>query len=44
LFVSEETIKSHVTNLLAKLGLQNRTQLAAYAVKSRLVDIDELLP
>lgn len=44
LYVSEETIKTHVGNLLSKLGLQNRTQLAAFALKNRLVDIEELLP
>jgi len=43
LFVSEETVKTHVGHLLSKLRLQNRTQLAAFALKNRLVDIEELL-
>jgi DNA-binding NarL/FixJ family response regulator len=42
LFISEETVKTHAARILGKLGLQNRTQLVAYAVKRRLVDIDEL--
>jgi NarL family two-component system response regulator LiaR len=42
LFISEETVKSHVAHVLAKLELQNRTQLVAYAVRHRLVDMEEL--
>jgi NarL family two-component system response regulator LiaR len=42
LFIAEETVKTHVARLLSKLQLQNRTQLAAYAVKRRLVDLEEL--
>jgi predicted ATPase/class 3 adenylate cyclase/DNA-binding NarL/FixJ family response regulator len=33
LFVSPETIKSHVSNVLAKLGVANRTELAALAAR-----------
>ncbi len=33
LFISEETVKTHVAHLLAKLQLQNRGQLTAYAIK-----------
>jgi DNA-binding CsgD family transcriptional regulator len=36
LVVSERTIEAHVHNLLPKLGLRNRTQVAAWAVRSRL--------
>ncbi|HWN29081.1 MAG TPA: LuxR C-terminal-related transcriptional regulator, partial [Actinomycetospora sp.] len=36
LVISERTVESHVRNALAKLGLQNRTQLAAWAADSRL--------
>jgi DNA-binding NarL/FixJ family response regulator len=31
LSISENTVKAHVTNILRKLGLQSRTQAAAYA-------------
>jgi NarL family two-component system response regulator LiaR len=33
LFISEKTAKTHVSNILGKLGLQDRTQAALYAVK-----------
>jgi DNA-binding NarL/FixJ family response regulator len=33
LFISENTVKNHIKNLLEKLGLENRVQLASYAVK-----------
>jgi len=38
LFVSEKTIKTHVSAVLRKLGLNDRTQAALFAVKSGLVD------
>jgi NarL family two-component system response regulator LiaR len=37
LFVSEKTIKSHVSNILAKLHLADRTQAAVYAWRQGLV-------
>jgi two-component system, NarL family, response regulator LiaR len=37
LFVSPSTIKSHVSNILAKLGVTSRTEAAALAVRHRLV-------
>ncbi len=40
--ISEETVKTHVARLLAKLAMQNRAQLVAYALKSRVVDVEEL--
>lgn len=33
LFISENTVKNHIKNLLEKLQLENRVQLAAYAIK-----------
>jgi DNA-binding NarL/FixJ family response regulator len=35
--VSRTTVKAHVKHLLAKTGMRNRTQLAAYAFRLRLV-------
>jgi NarL family two-component system response regulator LiaR len=36
--LSEKTVKTHVSNILAKLRLADRTQAALYAVRNRLVD------
>jgi len=33
LFIAENTVKNHIKNLLEKLCLENRVQLASYAVK-----------
>lgn len=38
LFITEKTVKTHVSNVLAKLELSDRTQAALYAVKHRLVE------
>ncbi len=37
LHISEETVKTHVRNILAKLNLPSRTQAALYAVRVGLV-------
>jgi NarL family two-component system response regulator LiaR len=37
LFISEKTVKSHVSNVLAKLHLADRTQAAAYAWRRGIV-------
>lgn len=33
LFIAEKTVKTHISNILAKLGFADRTQAAVYAVK-----------
>jgi DNA-binding NarL/FixJ family response regulator len=37
LFLSPRTVKNHVSDLLAKLGLSNRVQAAVYAVRHGIV-------
>lgn len=38
LFIAERTVKSHVSSLLEKLELRDRTQLAIYAMQNGVVD------
>lgn len=38
LFIGVKTVKFHVTNILAKLGVEDRTQAAIYAYKQGLVE------
>src|SRR5207302_1841319 len=38
--VSEKTVKTHVSNILAKLHLADRTQAALYAVREGLAELD----
>jgi NarL family two-component system response regulator LiaR len=40
--VSEETVKTHVGNILSKLQLEHRTQAVVYAIKQGLVSLDDL--
>ncbi|GIV98391.1 MAG: DNA-binding response regulator [Herpetosiphonaceae bacterium] len=38
--IGEKTVKTHVSNILAKLGVQSRTQAALYAMRLGLVPED----
>nr|WP_286012237.1 response regulator transcription factor [Latilactobacillus curvatus] len=38
LFITLKTVKTHVSNILAKLQVDDRTQAAIYAIKNQLVD------
>ena len=40
--IGEKTVKTHVSNILSKLGVQSRTQAALHAVKSGLVPASDL--
>jgi NarL family two-component system response regulator LiaR len=42
LTIGEKTVKTHVSNILAKLGVPSRTQAALYAVRIGLVLPDQL--
>ncbi len=38
LVISQKTAKTHISNILGKLGLQDRTQLAIYAIRNGLTE------
>ncbi|MGH3086035.1 MAG: response regulator [Rubrobacteraceae bacterium] len=42
LFINETTVKSHVHNILSKLGARSRTQAALHAVRTGLVSAEEV--
>jgi two-component system, NarL family, response regulator LiaR len=42
LAVSDETVKTHVGNILTKLQLAHRTQAVIYALKKGLISLDEI--
>ncbi len=41
LFVTEKTVKTHISNIFNKLNVQDRTQAALYAVKHNLTEGSE---
>ena len=41
LVLSEKTVKTHVSNILGKLQLEDRTQAAIYALRQGLVPLDD---
>ena len=38
LYISEKTVKTHVSHILTKLDLDDRTQAALYAVRAGIVE------
>ena len=42
LVVGEETVKTHVGNILTKLHLAHRTQAVVHALKQGLISLDEI--
>ena len=42
LVIAEKTVKTHVSNILGKLGVQSRTQAALYAGRIGLLPVDQL--
>ncbi|OXM83497.1 response regulator [Paenibacillus rigui] len=41
LLITENTVKNHIKNILAKLSLDNRVQLTAYAIRHGLTQISQ---
>ncbi|RKO66177.1 response regulator [Desulfofundulus salinus] len=39
LFISEKTVKNHLTNIFQKLNVNDRTQAVLYAIKNKLVQV-----
>jgi two-component system NarL family response regulator len=44
LFISENTVKNHVRNILDKLRLHSRMEAVVYAVRENLLDLSESSP
>ncbi len=40
MFISEKTVKNHLTSIFKKLGVKDRTQAAVYALKNNIIDED----
>jgi DNA-binding NarL/FixJ family response regulator len=41
LYIGEKTVKTHVSNILLKLGVQSRTQAALYAAQNGLAQLNQ---
>ena len=42
LMIGEKTVKTHVSNILGKLGVPSRTQAALFAVRAGLAPVEDL--
>jgi DNA-binding NarL/FixJ family response regulator len=42
--ITEETVKTHVAHLLSKLGVENRGQATAEALRRGLIAVEDLMP
>ncbi len=42
LFISKATVRTHMSNILSKLNLANRTQAALYALREGLASLDDI--
>jgi DNA-binding NarL/FixJ family response regulator len=40
LYISENTVKNHVRNILEKLHLHSRMEAVVYAMREKLLDVD----
>ena len=41
LYISENTVKNHVRNILEKLQLHSRMEAVVYAMREKLLDVDD---
>lgn len=41
LFISEQTVKSHLNNVFQKLGVQDRVELTVYAIRNGIIGVHE---
>ena len=44
LYVTEQTVKFHLSNIYRKLGVANRTEATRYAYRNRLIECRESAP
>jgi len=40
MFISEKTVKNHLTSIFRKLRVKDRTQAAVYALKNNMVELE----